>query len=232
MSHSLHRVGDYDDLGCDYVVIVRAIKGYNRIGSVEKCKEILRLFHKHGAISITTGARRKHYQGNFMEDHDIQSLIDSFKDGDSPHCVFDSREKLQSFLRDLKERDFGLSVVISGLFKEVSKICELSGIKPHTTAHSLGIWGNGELIPKGPALEIITMCGHGLVSRHLLERLVDDIKAGRATIETAAVKLAKPCLCGLFNPNRAEILLRKLIADPDACYADAEVNGWPTQKTG
>jgi hypothetical protein len=41
--------------------------------------------------------------------------------------------------------------------------------------------------------------------------MVEDVKKKKITVEKAAVELAKPCLCGIFNPHRAAILLRKLI---------------------
>jgi hypothetical protein len=40
--------------------------------------------------------------------------------------------------------------------------------------------------------------------------MVEDIKKNKTTVEKAAIELAKPCLCGIFNPHRAAILLRKL----------------------
>ncbi len=208
MTHSLHRAGTIQDLGCDYVIIIRSEKGYNQEGSAEICKEILKLLQKHGAVNIT-GARGKSYRGNIHETS-LDSIIEAFKDGNSPYGVFDKREKLESFLRELKEKDYGLSVVVAGLYGVIKSVCDQIGIKPHTTNHSLGIWGNTSLLPKGPVLEITTMCGHGMVSRYLVDDLVKEIQAGSLSEEKAAIELAKPCLCGIFNPNRAEVLLRKL----------------------
>jgi hypothetical protein len=41
--------------------------------------------------------------------------------------------------------------------------------------------------------------------------MVEDIKKKKITIRKAAIELAKPCLCGAFNPHRAAKLLRKMI---------------------
>ena len=224
MTHSLHRAGTIEDLGCDYVIIMRPEKGYNQEGSAGKCKEILRLFEKHGAVNIT-GARGKNYKGNVLETS-LDSIVDVFKDGNSPYCVFDTKEKLESFLIDMKERDFGLSVVVSGLYEVIKSICDGIGIVPHTTNHSLGIWGNASLLPDGPVLEITTMCGHGMVSRYLVDDLVEKIKAGAMSIEEAGIELGKPCLCGLFNPKRAEMLLRKLTGREKQERRNAGVRGW------
>lgn len=224
MTHSLHRAGTIEDLGCDYVIIIRAEKGYNQEGSAGKCKEILRLFQKHGAVNIT-GARGTNYKGNVLETS-LDSIVEAFKDGNAPYCVFDTKEKLESFLKDMKERDFGLSVVVSGLYGVIKVICDKIGIVPHTTNHSLGVWGNTSLLPEGPALEITTMCGHGMVSRYLVDDLVEQIKAGSLSIEKAGIELGKPCLCGLFNPKRAEMLLRKLTGKEKKERVDTGVRGW------
>ena len=224
MTHSLHRAGTIEDLGCDYVIIMRAEKGYNQEGSVGICKEILRLFEKHGAVNIT-GARGKNYKGNVLETS-LDSIVEAFKDGNSPYCVFDTKEKLEAFLREMKEKDFGLSVVVSGLYDVIRTICDKIGIVPHTTNHSLGVWGNTSLLPDGPVLEITTMCGHGMVSRYLVDDLVEQIKAGSLSIEKAGIELGKPCLCGLFNPKRAEMLLRKLTGKETKERVDTGVRGW------
>ncbi len=224
MTHSLHRAGTVEDLGCDYVIIIRAEKGYNQEGSAEKCKDILRLLQKHGAVNIT-GARGKNYKGNIHETS-LESVMEAFKDGNSPYGVFDKQEKLESFLRELKEKDYGLSVVVSGLYDAIRSTCGKVGLAPHTTNHSLGIWGNTSLLPDGPVLEITTMCGHGMVSRYLVDDLVKTVKAGSLSVEKAAVELAKPCLCGIFNPKRAELLLRKLTAKGDRGREHTGVRGW------
>ncbi|TRZ76855.1 MAG: hypothetical protein D4R93_02625 [Deltaproteobacteria bacterium] len=224
MTHSLHRAGTIEDLGCDYVIIIRAEKGYNQEGSAGKCKEILKLFQKHGAVNIT-GARGARYKGNVLETS-LDSIVEAFKDSNSPYCVFDTKEKLESFLVEMKEKDFGLSVVVSGLYDTVKSICDRVGIAPHTTNHSLGIWGNTSLLPDGPVLEITTMCGHGMVARYLVDDLVEKIKAGSLTIEKAGIELGKPCLCGLFNPKRAEMLLRKLTVHDKKERVNTGVRGW------
>jgi hypothetical protein len=224
VTHSLHRVGTIEDLGCDYVMIIRAEKGYNQEGSAEKCKEIMKLFQKHGAVNIT-GARGKNYKGNLLETS-LDSIVEAFKDGNSPYCVFDTKEKLESFLSEIKEKDYGLSVVVSGLYDVVKSICDKIGLAPHTTNHSLGIWGNTSLLPDGPVLEITTMCGHGMVSRYLVDDLVKKIKTGTLSVENAAIELGKPCLCGLFNPKRAEMLLRKLTGKEEKERVDTGIRGW------
>jgi hypothetical protein len=38
-----------------------------------------------------------------------------------------------------------------------------------------------------------------------------QVKKGMKTLEEAAAELAKPCMCGVFNPERAKDLLEKFI---------------------
>jgi hypothetical protein len=57
------------------------------------------------------------------------------------------------------------------------------------------------------------MCGHGMVAGNLVKKMVRQIKSGRKSLNEAAVELAKPCQCGVFNTTRAEKILSDLIND-------------------
>ncbi|HWT81320.1 MAG TPA: hypothetical protein VN648_21210 [Candidatus Methylomirabilis sp.] len=54
-----------------------------------------------------------------------------------------------------------------------------------------------------------TMCGHGMVPANLVEKLIREIKRGKKTVREAALELTRPCHCGIYNPARAERLLRR-----------------------
>jgi hypothetical protein len=213
----------------DYVVLIRPGCNADKIGITDKCRKILNLFAQHGAVNMSTGARGRTYKGNYAAEHDISVIMEAFKTGDSPHGVFDSLEKLRAFLTDLKTLGYDLPVAVSGLREEVGSICGELDAKLISYICSLGIRGNPEFVPKEPILEIVTMCGHGLVSQYLAEHLAREVKLGQTTLETASLELAKPCLCGIFNPQRAKYLLRKLICEGDAEYAEFEVPGWPAE---
>ena len=51
------------------------------------------------------------------------------------------------------------------------------------------------------------MCGHALVSKELVRKLKADVQAGRLSKKEAARQMAEPCVCGVFNMERAEALL-------------------------
>jgi len=128
------------------------------------------------------------------------------------HAVFRDREKLKACLKEIKERDFGISTVVSGLCGETEKICAEIGLAPHTVNYSLGVHGRTERLPEGEVLEIHTMCGHAMVSYNLIRHMVKQIEKGKITCRGAARKLARMCDCGIFNTYRAEKLLEKITA--------------------
>ena len=41
MTHTLHRRGNRQSLGCDYIVFTMSAKGFNEAGSAEKMREFL-----------------------------------------------------------------------------------------------------------------------------------------------------------------------------------------------
>jgi hypothetical protein len=44
-----------------------------------------------------------------------------------------------------------------------------------------------------------------------VERLITEVKRGKKTVGEAALELTRPCHCGIYNPVRAEHLLRRLL---------------------
>jgi len=113
-------------------------------------------------------------------------------------------------LRELKDRDIGVSIVVSGVHEDVEKLSLEVGLSPHTVEHSLGTHGKTERLPGENILEITTMCGHALVSPNLVVEMAEQIQRGKLTYHEAAVELSRICDCGIFNPGRAEKILRKM----------------------
>jgi len=201
MTHSLHRRGTAESLSEDYVMIMLRSIGINDSGYLPKCQEFLRIALRHNPINI--GSEMK----GSMYEYKPEEIIADAK-GDS-HVVFDNPQALTEFLRDLKEADLGLSVVVSGIFENVDECLEKAGLKHHTANFSLGIWGKTEKLPSNDILELTTMCGHGLIATNLVKAMVKEIKASTKTPEEAAKVLAPNCTCGIFNPARAAKLLAK-----------------------
>jgi hypothetical protein len=207
MTHTLHRVGSDDSLSEDYVVLIMPSKDINHEGSAPKLKRFFELALQNKAVKI--GDARL---GNQYHQGGIDKLIANVEDRAVIHAVFKDQEGLVAMLKDLKAEDLGLSVVVSGLFDKVRDCCKKSGLEGHTINQSLGRWGNTQRLPPDDILEINTMCGHGMVTASLIEKIVKDVREESLSPEQGAEELFKPCMCGIFNPYRAAKLLRRLAA--------------------
>jgi hypothetical protein len=208
MTHTLHRHGSAEDLREDFVLLLRTSRWVNHEGSEEKMRQIWEVISHYEADLVNFGNHNPTW-GN-GELYDMEAL----KKANSRiiHAVFKDREKLKACLEEIREKDFGISTVVSGLCTETEKICAEIGLSPHTVNYSLGIHGNTQKAPQGEVLEIHTMCGHAMVSANLIRHMVRQIRKGKTTGREAAKKLSRMCDCGIFNTYRAEKLLRKMTA--------------------
>jgi hypothetical protein len=83
------------------------------------------------------------------------------------------------------------------------------GITPHMVNLSLGIHGRTDRLPAADIREFTTMCGHGVVSPHLVKDMIRRVKTGKVSEWDGSVLLAEPCTCGIYNPCRSAELLRE-----------------------
>lgn len=206
MTHTNHRQGTLESLSKDYVVFMYTAVGINREGAGPKLQEFLRMSYKYDPLNA--GSAKTGNMFTASRDEIIERAAGAY----SIYVVFDDRKKAKALVKDVAKADLGLSVIVSGLFDEVDKICQEVGIKRHTAQCSLGVWGKREKLPPEEILDIITMCGHGMVSANLVRQMATEVKKGLTSLEAAASTLAKPCVCGVFNPKRAEDLLKHCIA--------------------
>lgn len=137
-------------------------------------------------------------------------MLKNMKDNSYIHFVFDERGKVSRFLKELKEANFDMYVVVSGIVEEVHQACDEASLEMHTVNFSGGIFGNTDRLPENPVLEITTMCGHGLISTSLVKKMAVGLKKGKGSLREYAIVLANQCQCGIFNPDRAEIILKRL----------------------
>jgi hypothetical protein len=180
-------------------MLCMAAQGFNTEGSRAKLQEYLKIALRHHPVNL--GEMKF---GN-MYSHDAEQVVENASG--IVHALFDNEDAVVAFMKDLKDADIGLSVVISGLFSAVKRCAAKAGLTPHTIEYSLGVWGNTSLLPDEKILQVTTMCGHGMLSSNLVASLVEDIKSGAKTPEAAAKQLAASCCCGVFNPTRAASLL-------------------------
>jgi len=198
MTHTLHRRGTVESLSEDYVMLTIQAVGINEDGAVPKMQEFLRIALRHNPKNIGSVSMG----GMIDKPEEVIANLDKIG-----HAVFDNKEAVTEVLKELKEADLGISVVVSGIFKNVDECIEKAGLKHHTANFSLGIWGRTEKLPSNDILEITTMCGHALIASNLVKAMVAEIKAGTKTPEAAAKVLMPQCACGVFNPARAAKLL-------------------------
>jgi hypothetical protein len=202
MTHTLHRTGDIESLKEDFPMLTHVARGFNDSGAGSRLKQMAEIAIKYTDLNFGDCKVANKFMippEQIMEKHTVGWQV-----------VFKDKESLIACMKELKEKNVGISVVVSGLFDEVFDCCQKAGINPPLIEFALGVHGNKNRIWPREILDFVTMCGHGLVSGHLVKKMVEDIKKEKITIEKAAIELAKPCLCGIFNPDRAAKLLKTL----------------------
>jgi hypothetical protein len=207
LTNTLHRKGSEEDLREDYVIFVTMARGINREGSAPKIHEFLRICQKHNPINIGSSK----YGSVLQEDVGFSDLIANLKDGATSAAVFNDLDTLQKVIAELIEADLGVSINVSGLLEGVQDCCHKNGIERHSVEHSLGFWGAKDLLPERDVMEINTLCGHGMVSFSLIRKMMEQVRIRRLNPKEAAKIMGKCCECAVFNTDRAEHLLEKLL---------------------
>jgi DNA-binding transcriptional regulator YhcF (GntR family) len=201
MTHTLHRQGTLESLRGDYVWLMYQAKGINDTNIKAKAEEF---------IAAAEAARCENWgdvkSGSILE-LGAENVKARITDKSRLRGVFTKRAQVVEFLRRMKAREVGLSVVISGLLDEVLPACAEAGVTPHTINYSFGVWGKKELLPDDNVLSVSTMCGHHQISPKIIEFYRERVRQGKMEPERAALKLASLCPCGIFNHVRAAKLL-------------------------
>jgi hypothetical protein len=222
MSHSLHRFGSAESLENDFCIYTRAAKGVNRDNCGDKLRKILSIYVSEHPDNFGSSHAGKSFVAGLNPEEYAKTLDNSY----GIIANFDDAEKVRGVLTKAKEADLGISMVVSGLIDEVVKIVHDCGLKPHTALLSLGVFGkteklpgkvtnpalNGEGAPENEVLEMVTMCGHSLIAANLVKDVIEKVKRGRLSPEDAAIAIAKPCTCGIFNVTRCAKRLKEILA--------------------
>ncbi len=210
MSHTLHRLAGGDGLKDDYVILVMAAKGINNgPDGGEKYKEYLRIFSRHNPVNLGGMGIGHLYDTPFEKI--LENVDEKYPFLPMVHGVFSNRDDLVAALKEVKTEDLGFSVIVTGLVDSTKCLCKEAGLKRHSINYSLGVWGDMSLMPDETVLKIASMCGHAMISFNSVQKEIDAVKAGKTTPRKAAERLAKPCACGIFNPDRAERILEELL---------------------
>jgi hypothetical protein len=193
LTHTLHRKGIKNDLKEDYVLLAMLAREINDIydDSRQKLIKIAEIMNKHNPVNIL--------------------LEIGWRTSSAITATFDNIETIKEVIRELKKKDFGISIVVSGLISEIENVLQELNVDIHTVHFSLGTFGKKKILPSKEILEITTMCGHHTVSPQSISFYVELIKQEKISIEKAAQKLTSPCVCGIVNTSRIIKILKSLV---------------------
>jgi hypothetical protein len=211
MTHMLHRTSNIDKkygvntLDNDLCFLAMSAKRYaNQAGSGPKMQKILQIATKHNPTNF----------GDMIGGNSISSNIDAIlkkvNETSIVHGIFTTMEDAVAFVNEVKAADLGISVVLSAPTARAWELVEKTGTMLHTQEFSGGIWGKKEYLPSEEVLDFCTMCGHGMISRYLVEDMIKRVKAGRISADKASREIGRACCCGIYNINRGKVLLETL----------------------
>ena len=220
MTHTLHRFGKPGDLKDDYIVFIFAYPGINDIGAVQKTRDFLRVALKYHPVNLISNSKYgpvfrpeknlnpfKLYARGRKENVSPEKIIEEMKPPGAALVVFDKKQALEGFLKEIREMDLGLSVNVSSLVEDIREMAPRTGVWPHSINYALGFRGNLYRLPDQHVLALTTMCGHGLIASNFAKKMIDMVKERRLAPEKAARYMAKFCVCGAFNTSRAVRIL-------------------------
>ena len=218
MTNTLHRYGKSESFRDDFILFCIPSPGRNDQGAVDKQKAFLRICAKHGPVNMGNGNRGSFRPERHLDptshwkrhlDPDWEGVISGVSKPGTVAAVFDTREKAEACLREVKEADLGLSVNMSTSVSGAKEVAESCGIARHSVEYSLGFADPHDHLPNSQVLGLSTMCGHGMVSFNMARKMLDMVREGRRTPQQAVATLARFCPCGVYNPARARRLLQE-----------------------
>jgi len=228
MTNTLHRYSQHyafdatlnpEPVRDDYIVFAMSSRGLNDDNLVEKYRTFLSLALKHNPVNIgdaTKGGIFRPRQDMNPTAHwrrdqraDAEQVLAGIDGHTTVAAVFDSYDAMKKFVAELKAANLGISINISAPMDEAERCCEAAGITRHSVEYSIGFRGRVDKLPDATTLELSTMCGHGMVSANFAKKLLEWVKENRRTPEEAARYMARFCICGVFNPTRAERIIKR-----------------------
>ncbi len=222
MTNTLHRFGKPQDLKDDYIVFILTCSGINDIGSIQKSRDFLRAALKYNPVNLRGNSGYgpifrpekdlnpfKLYARGRKETVSPEQVMEEMDPPGAALVVFDKKQALEGFLKEIREMDLGLSVNVSSLVEDIREMAPRTGIWPHSMNYALGFRGNLYRLPDQHVLALTTMCGHGLIASNFAKKMIDMVREKRLAPEKAARYMAKFCVCGAFNTSRAARILRE-----------------------
>jgi hypothetical protein len=202
MTHSLHRSGPVESQKNDFNWFMYQTKGVNDKDIRSKALEFIASAEAVGSENwgdVKSGPLTRFSAVEIKEKITDKSRI---------RGVFTKREQVIEFLKQIKKKNLGMSVVITGILSEVLPACEAAAVIPHSINYSLGVWGKKDKLPDETTLSITTMCGHHMIPPKFVQHIMNQVENERLTPEQGAIKLANFCYCGIFNQVRCADIIR------------------------
>jgi hypothetical protein len=213
MTNTLHRFGDAESFRDDYVIFAIPARGNHPENTLPALRRFLAIAIEYKPINLgdarNGGALRPSRSfsplNHWWRDNSLnyQAVLDGLTHPTTCSAVFDNPKAAEDFLKRIKEEDLGLSVNVSTSIEGAEQCCNHACIRRHSVGYSLGFEGETEKLPNSQVLMLSTMCGHGMISHRLAQKMIDFVKEGRRTPKEAASVLMRFCSCGVFNPARA-----------------------------
>lgn len=204
MTHSLHRSGDIESQKEDYVWFMYQTKGVNDVNIKPKALEFIAVAEAVGSENwgdVKSGPKLR---------VSIEEIKDKLSDKSRLRGIFTRKEQVVDFLKQIKAKDLGMSVIITGVLSEVIPACREAGVTPHSVNYSLGVWGKKDKLPDDTTLSITTMCGHHMIPPKFVNYVMKRVKKGKITSEEGAKELAEFCYCGIFNHIRCANIIGEM----------------------
>jgi len=219
VTHSNHRLGSPEELLRDWIIFNTDARPLDP----KRHERYMQILTAHNPVCLACRriekdkTTRYRYVKGWEETKDAAKLpystlveIGDLRDIKWGSAVYTNKKDVEAVVRELKEADLGISVVVSGLLGGVRSACEAAGFEPHTVNMSAGTYGRLELLPEARILEITSMCGHHMVSPYLVAHMAREVRARRLTLTDASMEMARQCTCNFFNVERCQELLQRL----------------------
>lgn len=212
MTHTLHRFRKSSEKADDYVMLSMAAQGFNSEDAGPKLVKVFEIMVDGKPVNYGDDN-----QGGVFTGLTADEIIKNATNKAYMDAVYKDKESVKGVLAKLKEADLGMSVTVTGDMDDVFNIIVEAGLKPHTVNIPLGTFGNKKKLPDNNMLEILTMCGHGMVCKEHADYVLKRVKKGLMSAEDAAKELARPCTCGIFNVERTKQIIER------ECFEDGEM---------
>jgi hypothetical protein len=203
MTHSLHRSGDIESQKEDYVWFMYQTKGVNDVNIKPKALAFIEVAEAVGSENwgdVKSGPKLR---------YSIEEIKSKLSDKSRLRGIFTKKSQVVEFLKQIKAKDLGMSVIVTGVLSEVIPACREAGVTPHSINYSLGVWGKKDKLPDNTTLSITTMCGHHMIPPKFVDHIIKRIRKGKMTPEEGAKELAEFCYCGIFNHIRCANIIEK-----------------------